>query len=237
MTKLFMGLIHFTGDLLEGEDREQWERVVLNNLHDIESSMTGRSIFGQIRRSRRSVTIAPFYSKEINAYAQGRDSKAMYYKGRPVRGGDGQTHEQKYSSGIEWGYGTGKGSDVIVRYTPWRFSAREQAVTLLHELEHAAEQCTGVLFSNALDWCFDTASEFDAIMVENIYRSERGMPLRKDHHGWDVLKSNEMMVPQVDGLRRLVGSFRARLPLLASGLAAINTSYNPLRTGAHGNVG
>jgi len=236
MAKTFMGLIRLTGDLLKGRDRVQWEATVLKNLNEIHSSRTGRAIFNQIRRSHRSVTIAPFYSQEVNAYSQGKNAKDMYYKGRPVRGGEGLTHEAKYSGGVEWGVGTGKGSDVIVRYTPWRFTAAEQAVTLLHELEHSAEQCQGVLFSNAIDWCFDTASEFDAILVENIFRSERGMTLRKDHHGWSVLKTNEMMVPQVDALKRVISSFRARLPLLAHELAKIDTPYNPLRSGAHGNV-
>ena len=213
MSLSFEGLISLNAGLLKGGDRKAWEQAVLFNLQQISASRSGRCLRNQIRRSPRQVRIVPLFMAVENADSSPDYPQSAYYWGRPVRSGaDGQVAKGDHR------FGTGSGSDVRVHFTPWRLPTVFEAPILLHELEHAAEQAKGVLFSNALGWRFDTVAEFDAILVENIYRSEMGLASRKNHWGFGPRTSNQM-IPQLDALRRLVDSFRTRMPQLAAALA------------------
>jgi hypothetical protein len=148
-------------------------------LNRLWGSRTGGIVIKEILASPRVVKIVPWYdtNDRKNAVAVPRNYRAAYYKDRPLRGADdGQTDPGS-------GTGTGEGSDVRLEYTPWRFTPFHRSILLLHEMVHATEQQRGVLYCNDMQKSgFDTVAEFDAIVVENICRSEFGVFIRRNHH-------------------------------------------------------
>lgn len=219
---------------LTGAVASAWQAMVIGDLYMLDRSKTGKCALNFINAQHRSVTIMPFVGEDKtmgpkNAYAHPSVEADASLRGRPLR----DANYGSVLSGDGAGAGTGTGTWVFVHYTPWRFaSAWNRPTTLLHELTHACEQIEGVQTCNALSWYFDTQAEFDAILVENIYRSEKGIYLRRNHHGEDRLKGD--MVPQSSGYRKLVNSFRIRSPRLAHALAQVDVPFNPLRKGAKG---
>jgi hypothetical protein len=81
--------------------------------------------------------------------------------------------------------------------------------------------------------CFDTVAEFDAIVVENVYRSELGIFIRKDHHDFKRLVGDKML-PTAAEMKARLNSFRARMAHLTEALSYIDVPFNPLRPGARG---
>lgn len=231
MPKSFGPRLLIDPDTLTGPLASTWSAVVIGNLHELDSSHTGKALLHFINTGSRPVVICPYLDTKDrkNAFAGADNEPAADYPGRPLRSArDGQI--------LPGGsYGLGTGSSVHVRFTPWRWTAAgNRSVTLLHELVHAAQEISGVIYYNALSWYFDTQAEFDAILVENIFRSEKGLVLRRNHWGWKELKGP--MVPQATGYARLVNSFRARTPRLANALAGVPAAFNPFRKGADGYV-
>jgi hypothetical protein len=84
---------------------------------------------------------------------------------------------------------------VSVKYTPDAEDHSDGASagmrydeTLLHELIHALGYSTGQSFSATMGDEFDDEDEFKAILITNVYSSEIGRPLRRDHHGiWSAV--------------------------------------------------
>ena len=201
---------------------------MLADLNKLWRSKTGRVVLNQLGSSGNLVKIVPFYSQEKNATAAPRNYRDAYYKDRPLRSA---AHGE---SNPAWGMSTGRGSAVRLNYTPWRWADFHRPVILIHEMEHAAEQQLGVIFMNPVtSACFDTVAEFDAIVVENICRSELGVFIRADHHSFNKLVG-DWMLPDIQELRARLDSFRARMPHLTQALAGIDVPFNPLRHGARG---
>ena len=218
------------GSSLKAKLRPGWEAVVMHNLHQIACTNTGLCVLHELHTSIHWVRIIPYPTADDNADACPTDWARAEYPQHLVRYGDGKKANPKT-------YSTGLGSDVIVRYTPWHFvDAATQPSTLLHELVHAAEDVHGKLYCSPMGWGFDTVAEFDAILVENIYRSERSMMLRRYHTNLTDELTTPLMTPK-PAFIRLLRSFRDRMPALAQQLGEVNTSYNPLRKGETGYVG
>ncbi len=219
-----MNKVQYDAGRLKGKTRFEWEQTVAATINKLWASYTGRNMLDELGRSPKIVTIVPEYDGEQNAGASPNKVADSYYPGRPVRDDDGKVMPTA-------GTGTGRGSDVTLGFTPWRFPELLQPVVLIHELTHSAEQQRGMDYSNTMhSACFDSVSEFDAILVENIYRSEQNMDLRKDHHGVRRLEGNKML-PQPGELKARIDSFKARMPHLAKALAGVNVPFNPLRPG------
>jgi hypothetical protein len=225
MAKSFYGKVQFDADLLEGNDRFQWEQTVLAALNEIWRSFTGRNLLDVIGAHAKIVKIVPYYGSDINAFAGPRSDMDAYYKDRPRRSAEDGTR----SVGTETG--TGRGTGVRLEYTPWRFAAQQQKIVLLHEMVHACAMQRGVIYYNQVisNPAFDTVAEFDAILVENIFCSEMGLPLRKDHGGGT--RTGTRMLPNERELSALVSSFKNRLPELADALSKVAVPFNPLRAG------
>lgn len=232
MSKSFGARLFIDPDVLTSTRADHWSASVIRYLYELNATHSGRCVLNFINSGSRSVVIWPYldYSKKDykNAFAAPDDSRKAGYAGRPMRRADNGELPK-----VLCGLSTGAGTSVHVRFTPWRWTLDgNRAATLLHELVHAAQQAYGVLYLNKLDYAFETQAEFDAILVENIYRSEKHLMIRRNHHGWDELKGP--MVPLAAGYVRLVNSFRARTPRLARSLAAVDTKWNALRKGATG---
>src|SRR5262249_2212673 len=93
--------------------------------------------------------------------------------------------------------GTGTGSDVLIRYSPdtWKGASADKPGSdgpeiLFHEMCHGVRQMNGKMYCSSMadNPGYDTYEEFFAIVVSNMYRSEKGMNvLRKDHGGFQPL--------------------------------------------------
>ncbi len=228
MPKSYKNKVQYDGDLLQGDDRTEWEFALVKALDAAWATYTGRNVLDELGMSSNIVKIVPYYDTDMNASAAPRNFADAYVAGRPLRWPD---HGEKAPTG---GVGTGKGTGVRLNYTPWRYPWELRPVKLIHEMTHAAEQQRGVLYCMTVhSACFDTVAEFDAILVENIIRSELGLHLRKDHHGNQKL-SGTRMLPQEGELRSRIESFKGRMPHLTHALANVRAPYNPLRPGSPG---
>lgn len=107
-------------------------------------------------------------------------------------------------------------------------------LVLVHELVHAAQATQGVLSCVAAPLAYDTFAEFCAILVQNIYASERGSHLVRDHQSWARRWGEE---DWIQSRRRaeeaeLRARFRQLMPAFTESLGNLPPAvaqYNPLR--------
>lgn len=117
---------------------------------------------------------------------------------------------------------------------------------LLHELVHAHNMQRGVtdLREMTLDMRrpfrageFDDADDFVAVMVTNIYQSERGRPLRRDHRfGSTSLTASSRSVGEDPGYAAFFRQFDLMAPDFVAELAAIDAPFNPWRARGPGRI-
>jgi hypothetical protein len=126
-----------------------------------------------------------------------------------------------------------RGSSVNIRFSPidqWGPTGRPAAgntpdEVLLHELVHAWMILNGASSVVAVGR-FDIVDDFFAVMIANMYASERGRPLRRDHSGWAPMSAQEAQeVPQ--RLGRYITAFARVLPQERLGLAQVRAPFNP----------
>lgn len=223
-----------------------YEGQVHNCLLSIIMFRTGRAVIEHIWRAHRHVTIVPWHSSEENADSAPVDGRGATRAGEPVRDGRAR-HEPA------WGRGTGRGSNSVVRFTPWIFrteilprwdpiamhnwqavlgwqpvdAGRDMDHVLLHELVHSFEQLYGRVSNAHLGHRLDTVSEFHAILVANLQARERTEPARLNHAGYRTAVSPRDVIPNENEFWALVEVFRLRHRELAADLAAIPVSGNP----------
>jgi hypothetical protein len=104
---------------------------------------------------------------------------------------------------------------------------------LLHEMLHGLRQMAGQQDMSAIGLEYDTMEEFYAILLTNIYTSERGRKrLRKNHHGSSPLDKD---VATSEGFLQIGDHVRWIMWLVTHGavfvrrVAEINVPFNPLR--------
>ena len=158
------------------------------------------------RQNSKKMTIKPFnkldanFTFEQNAYAEAVRLDKATPKGKPILACSDNPKAsikagQAYGDPQGRAYpGLGGGSDTEIRFNAlmWTPPPGGGAVApgaaadeiLLHEMTHGLRQMRGqMLCSGVYDHpTYDTIEEFIAILVSNLYRSERGRPgLRSDH--------------------------------------------------------
>jgi len=101
-------------------------------------------------------------------------------------------------------------------------------ITILHEMVHALQMMRGADTNKTFPYQFENVSEFDAILVENIYRSETGRYLRGGHIGRPIMMGTTVVTNATDLKNRLDG-FRRRNHELAAQLEGIDTPFNPFK--------
>lgn len=212
-----------------------YEHRVAHLLNHIRSTKTGAAIIDSIVKP---VTIRPLeHPFEVNAFAKARDCRdAIELLAEPVG----------CSPGAVWELGTGLGSRSTVYFTPGTYTpgdvlmnkrykpdtiGKKPDEVLCHELVHAMRHTQGELDRTPMGDDFDKVDEFHAIMVANIYCSERGRPLRRNHHGSVPMQGDFA----TDSFRfyawynKLVSKFVSDLPALAQQLKDVPCAWNPVR--------
>jgi len=136
----------------------------------------------------------------------------------------------------------GRGAGSSIDYYPWEWhqiggglpgAARDEI--LLHELVHAYMIQRGISSVRNLHRAkfarrvrrFDIVDDFFAIMITNVYSSECGRPIRREHHGFTPLNRNAMSIISDPRFRAFFDALARGAPDLVAGLRAIATGFNP----------
>ncbi|WP_395664614.1 M91 family zinc metallopeptidase [Methylocella sp.] len=204
----------------------------------------GRAVLAEIGRSRHVARFVPNWNIDdpLNADAIPRAS---------VRSGVDDTVNAaargvRFRSGGRRRVGTGRGTNSLIRYTPqlWgpgraansKADADQPDVVIFHELVHAARQARGLQEPNAPgdDYRdYDNFEEYVAIVVTNIYMSERNLAGLLGGHDDEPLRRPEKFL---DNDQRLTPSPRELMRRLKTtqrefydDLAAVPARFNPVR--------
>lgn len=247
----FLGWLKFTDEIRHhGNVRGKVERYKLNKagyenslvkrLDDLKKFVTPAIVLGQIDRAKHSVTFVPeTWNKPFDGSSTPvHDIAAATYKGEVARNGDGDPVEPAKK-------GSGQGDDVEIKLTPENFvpinlgKARPGFTpdeTIIHELVHAMFQIDGKLMSVPVSRGFKTEAEFNAVVVADIYRSEKGFSDLLGSHDDDVVidaaddfLGSKDIIPRP---RYLLDRFKTAEPGVFRDIAAIPDSkaaFNPIR--------
>ena len=225
-------------------DLGRYQTAVAAQLGMLQNSRTGSMVLNNI--SRR-LLIVPFQDPDSeNAVARPMGEAFLGYipTSLPQQNRNATMYGQWVDPGrAADGVGTGRGSSVVIEYTPGMWVPGSAIATtnatptraqemLLHELVHAIRQMRGLAdtrqsigaFAN-----FDARDEFHAILVTNFYRSEKGIsPLRRDHHGRQPLQNPSAFYAQPHN-KLLVMDLCREMPPFTRALANLTCPFNPIR--------
>jgi hypothetical protein len=247
---LFFGRnIVVDGSSLGVASRDAYETTVHTELALLLAFETGRAVIEEIWGKHRRLRVVPYRNRRDphNADATPTDDRAATFPFQPVRdGADG--HIVPHG-----GLGTGRGSDVFVHYSPsvfhdedafeWDGTARaayfnflgtmppdpgeDPEEVLLHELVHALRQMSGREDRMPMGHGFDTREEFLAVLITNMYSSERGSfrPLRADHNV--AYLSDPATWRDNAEYHTLIRGITCSNPSLVHRLIAVKTAFNP----------
>jgi hypothetical protein len=225
------------GREMHDDFRNSHERSVLAQLELIGGRSAGRAVIAEINtRSAHSIMILPFdflplgdWHMDIGAITKAVDIQGEWLNGVPMCG---RTMAGKFmcfdmTDGRPT-LGSGTGSGVNIFFTARRHNGAEGPdEVLLHELVHASRKVHGVLQRMPVTGDYGNQEEFLAVLVANIYRSEKGRdPL--DYHGRpiDAAAFLDSVSPSP---RLLLALLRNNQPMLFETLAQIEAPFNPVR--------
>lgn len=197
-----------------GRDNQRVAEEVRDLLLQLRSSRVGTVMLAAVAwTGNRRITVVPWRECERNAEAIWETA-------------EGEQHARALDE--PGPVGTGGGTEALLRYTPsWfpRRSRRRQGIAgglvqdaaLLHELVHALRITRGVVRVERMGEGYDLHDEFMAILIENMYLSEQGRPLRGDHRGDRILVLRDAAAVTAWCLEhgRFVAQFAGDLPDVA----------------------
>jgi len=191
-----------------------YQSSVIEQLEKLWKTSTGWAVLRGIIDTGKMLTIVPYSAEDEkklgreNAFAHAKSARAASPAGFwPYRGTDDPTtpKDERFET-IPFLKGWGGGSNDEVHFSVDTFQAlptcsktvtsncmppmyaqnRGADDTLLHELVHTFRQTRGQqTFNPTRTKGYGNEEEYFAILVQNIYASEKGMTLlRRDHKGW-----------------------------------------------------
>jgi len=212
------------------------ERTVTEQLDIIRKRATGRAVVAEVKaRPDHVVKIRPFdflpkekWKLGLGALTTTLDGPAPTWAAGVPRCGATFTGKP-FCSGHSAPKGTGTGSSAEIYFTASRHRAPDE--TLLHELVHASRMVDGVWYPMPVNGGYGNQEEFLAVLVENIYRSEKGEKRPSDYKGHpiDTAKFLDATSPSP---RSVIAGMRGKQPSLFSALAALPRgmpAFNPVR--------
>ena len=194
-TSGFLGL-HWFPSANSSANKSHYENDVVAGLTRLVKTYIGWCVINEIFfLSTRKMLIIPYKPTPtggaFNATATADDLRAATMKDTTALSGTGQLPAPD-----DRVVGTGTGSDTTIRFSPSIFAGVAGAPTgpgatpdeiLLHEMLHGLRHMMGRAVKEGVVGSpgMDNYEEFAAIVVSNMFRSERGLTqLRKDHHGF-----------------------------------------------------
>jgi hypothetical protein len=197
-------------DLWEDEVKHNWDRL-------LRSGASSLVVLRILLLTDKQLFINPYvdndYKKDANTYGPDRP---------PIQG-----FRNDYAARIE--------------FDPWRFWRLEDASDpgshreeiLLHELVHALRIMKGLRSVKPLPerngYKFDNVEEFYAIQITNMFSSENGLKLRKDHSIDYTELTNERDILDDAQYKGLFIQFAKDDRVLTDGLKTVPSRYNPFR--------
>lgn len=187
-----------------------YESAVAGLLFKINARHVGDFVFREIAAAKKRVEIRPHEfagddksETDPNPTAVATSERDSYKKGSPYLKSGQQDQALAACTNYEDGRGgfkeaTGLGSPVYVGFNPNAAFAAADAgpgsdkdSLLLHELVHAFRYARGIRNGCASSPAgYGSYEEFLAIVLTNIYDSEAGRPLRRDHEWFKSLPAS-----------------------------------------------
>jgi hypothetical protein len=235
----FLGLHWFPSSVASG-NQAHYERAVIQNLETIIGTQTGLAVLNGIGNCRHATMfIRPYHATAafgaLNATATPTDVTAATLRDTTALDQYGNLP----AAGERRIVGTGTGSDSIVNYTPGIFATATSGAgpggmadeILLHEMVHGLRQMMGRWVRERVNGNpgMDNHEEFTAIVISNVYRSERGIPRsRRDHHGYVPL-AGDVTNPAI--FRTTFSQYLSYMDIEMPGVCALprraTCSFNP----------
>ncbi|MEZ6063850.1 MAG: M91 family zinc metallopeptidase [Planctomycetaceae bacterium] len=173
----------FTLSLPASWDAAKYEKVIVANLDSLRKSVAANAVLKQLKRQ---LTIRPWIWTPANAAAI------------PTNLADAVDDDDN-TCGVA---GTGHGSDSTVWITPKNRKIPD--ATLLHESVHAFRHMEGAKTCRKYEAKFDKEEEYFAILITNVFMSEKKRKLiRIDHRGnswvdnkspWDQFRVDPFLI-------------------------------------------
>lgn len=214
------------GESSSGWNAGRYEHIVAAVLRDVFQSDTGRAVRAEITRR---LTISPTLGDPANA--RPNNLTAATRQGSMVR--DGRGFGLRNAAG-DILYGTGRGDNVTIQFTPADHGPPSPAnfltadAVLVHELTHGVRQMAGVMDCTYMGDDFNTIEEFFAILVGNIFRSERGRTALCPNHNPAGPMARESDYMRGRGRVGLVDRMARQQPRFTRNLSQVrNATFNP----------
>jgi hypothetical protein len=170
--------------------RDNWENSVDSIITNLSKKVSSWAVMKALSDSGHTLTIEPNPVVECNATTFPKSAQDA------ARAGAEAEHCSKAIKGDN--LGTGKGTNSKIVFSPGPFAkngmcsvegaGRDADEILFHEITHAMRYAAGQRNS-----CFTTPlgyrdyEEFVAVLFTNVYSSETGRSLRKDHSGYEKM--------------------------------------------------
>ncbi|MEJ1157397.1 M91 family zinc metallopeptidase [Prosthecomicrobium sp. N25] len=209
--------------------------------------VTGRTLLAALGDQGETVRVFPYFDwgkDNFNATASKNDPADGTWAGEPQRDSDGHPVKNGFT-------GTGVGSDATVRISTFMWGEHGTSgkkhpgstadEVLFHELVHAYRYMDGAGDRRKVTAGYQNEEEFMAVVVTNIYLSEKKqLILRGDHgHGARSMSSSQFL-DNVQNInpppRQILDRFKSRQPRFYRDLAAIRghiAPFNPIRVHRH----
>jgi len=160
------------------DDAKRYKGKIIDLLKEIQKQRSGQALLDEFENRNFFVTIVPYHGGDINAdviapsEAQEMHGTAL---GKPV------TYRNHGKVRTWKDVGDGRGASCTLEFNPNLFSGAVSAEpgnaaddVLYHELVHASRYVNGKVDAIPMDKRYTDAEEFLAIMLANIYISEKG---------------------------------------------------------------
>jgi hypothetical protein len=215
---------------------EEFEAEAQAPFFQIVDSGVGRAVLQGLELSGKAVNVVWYRSAESTAVNRKDETLAS----KPVV--DCQLLVPNRPERV-MGTGTGTGSDTKVGFDPRQYNGsrgpgHRADEILVHELVHSLRSCLGLVDCQRPDGIgdYDNVEEFYAVLLANIYMSEKGRsPLRAGHHEYLPLARPEEFHKSFLA-ESLIGRLWAQQGVFVKAVARVDCKFNPIRmiTGPNG---
>ncbi|MPZ56828.1 MAG: hypothetical protein GEU91_10105 [Rhizobiales bacterium] len=221
--------------------KQKYETGILDALERLRKTWAGWSVITEIFQIQsRKMYIRPYHATagQCNATAKPTNVAAATLKGTTALDSRGNLPAPGQPRVI----GTGSGSDTIINFSPETFQAGSVCATgpgatadeiLLHEMVHGLRHMGGRAVREGVTGNPNMTNyeEFVAILVSNIFRSEKGIPnLRADHAGFNPLTGpNTNPATFVTSFRQYISHMSIEQPRMVQNLRTAGGVFNPLK--------
>ncbi len=155
-------------------DKADYISDVKSRLGQIRQRRTGQALLAEIRDTNNTLIIVPYNGSDINAEAGSRNERDMVDATAVNRRVNYRDYKDKR-------YGTGQGTDSIIKFSPDIFVGAVMAQegyapdeALYHEMVHSSREMGGKFDAVPVNAGYGDAEEYLAIVLTNIYLSDKG---------------------------------------------------------------